>query len=281
MFNTKIRELITFRRCSAFLALLVLVAMKLSGVLYAQSVTQGYGTDETLQRGMIVGTLKDDATKVESINLDQLDNILGVVVDANDSPITLSGEQEKVFVATVGRYEVLVSDQEGEIGVGDYVTVSSLNGIGMRATYEQSEIVGRAIEAFNGTEGVVGTSELTDTKGEKRNVNIGRIELDVGISKNPLAKSAAVTPEWLGKIGQAIAGKSLSPARIYISAAIFLIGSFIAGAILYAGIRSSIIAVGRNPLSKRSIMRGLLEVIFTSLIIFIVSVVGVYLLLRA
>lgn len=263
------------------LGLALLVMMKLTGVLYAQSVTQAYGTDEILQRGMIVGTLEDDPSKVQSINLDQLDRILGVVVDPNDSPITLSGEQEKVYVATIGRYDVLVSDQEGEISVGDYITVSSMNGIGMRATYEQSEIVGRAVEAFNGIDGVVGTSELTDTKGQKRNVDIGRIELDVGISKNPLAKSAAVTPEWLGKIGQAIAGKSLSPFRIYISAGIFLIGSFIAGAILYAGIRSSIIAVGRNPLSKRSILRGLLEVIFTSLIVFIVSVVGVYLLLRA
>lgn len=281
MFKTKIKSLITFKRCSAFVALGLLVTMKLTGVLYAQSVTQAYGTDEVLQRGMIVGTVEDEPEKVESINLDQLDRILGVVVDPNDSPITLSGEEEKVYVATIGRYDVLVSDQEGEIHVGDYITVSSLDGIGMRATYEQSEIVGRATESFNGVDNVVGTSSLTDTKGESRNVDIGRVEVDVGISKNPLAKSAAVTPEWLGKIGQAIAGKSLSPARIYISAGIFLIGSFIAGAVLYAGIRSSIISVGRNPLGKRTILRGLLEVIFTSLIVFIISVVGVYLLLRA
>jgi hypothetical protein len=280
MFKTKIKGLITFKRCAAILALSVLVTMKLTGVLYAQSVTQGYGTDEALQTGMIVGTVEDNPEKVESITLEQLDRLLGVVVDANDSPITLSDQEQKVFVATVGRYDVLVSDQEGEIKPGDFVTISSLSGIGMRATYEQSQIVGRAVEAFNGKDGVVGTSSLTDTKGESRNVDIGRIEIDVGISQNPLAKSAAVTPEWLGKIGQAIAGKSLSPARIYISAAIFLVGSFIAGAILYAGIRSSIIAVGRNPLSKRTILRGLLEVIFTSLIVFIVSVVGVYLLLR-
>jgi hypothetical protein len=281
MFKTKIRSLVTFKRCVALLGLALLVGVKLTGALQAQSVTQGYGTDETLQRGMIVGTKEDDPEKVESINLDQLDRILGIVVDANDSPITISGEQEKVFVATVGRYDVLVSDQEGEIGVGDYITASSLNGIGMRATFEQTEIIGRAVTGFNGKDSLLGESTLTDTKGQNRTVNIGRIEVDIGVSKNPLSKSAAVTPEWLGRIGQAIAGKSLSPARIYISAAIFIVGAFIAGAILYAGIRSSIIAIGRNPLSKRSILRGLLEVIFTSLIVFIISVVGVYLLLRA
>jgi hypothetical protein len=281
MFKTKIRTYLTFKRCAAFTGLALLVSLKLTGIMYAQSVTQGYGTDEILQRGMIVGVKEGDPEKVESLNVDELDRILGIVVDANDSPITLSGEQEKVFVATVGRYDVLVSDQEGEISPGDYLTVSSLDGIAMRATFEQSEIVGRALEGFNGREGIVGESELNDTKGQKRTVHIGRVEVDVALSKNPLAKSAAVTPQWLGKIGQAIAGKSLSPARIYISAAIFIVGAFLAGAILYAGIRSSIIAIGRNPLSKKSILRGLLEVIFTSLIVFIISVVGVYLLLRA
>jgi hypothetical protein len=122
---------------------------------------------------------------------------------------------------------------------------------------------------------------LKDTNGNEQKVNIGRIEVDIAVSKNPLAKSAAVTPEWLGKVGQAISGKSLSPARLYIAAAIFFIGAFIAGAILYAGIRSSIIAIGRHPLSKKSILRGLLQVIFTSLIVFIISVFGVYLLLKA
>ena len=68
---------------------------------------------------------------------------------------------------------------------------------------------------------------------------------------------------------------------MYIAAAIFFIGAFIAGAVLYAGIRSSITAIGRNPLSKKSILRGLLQVIFTSLIVFIISVFGVYLLLKA
>lgn len=280
MFVTKIKQHLTAKRLFSGMALVALILMNVTGVIGAQSVTQGYGADDILQRGMIVGYDQDDASKVEAINVEQMDRLLGIVVDANDSPITLSGEQEKVFVATVGRNSVLVSTQNGSIQPNDYVTVSSLNGIGMLATYEESDVIGRAINGFDGESGVVGTSSLTDTDGNTRDVNIGRIEIDVAIAKNPLAKSAAVTPEWLGRIGEAIAGKSLSPARIYISAAIFLIGAFIAGAILYAGIRSSIIAIGRNPLSKKSILRGLLQVIFTSLIVFIISVIGVYLLLR-
>jgi hypothetical protein len=229
---------------------------------------------------MIVGLKDKDPTTVIPITVDELDKVLGVVVNANDSPITISADKEKVFVATVGRYEVLVSDQEGIVNQSDYVTVSSLAGIGMKATYNQSEILGRAITGFDGKSGVVGTTKLTDSDGGTQEVHIGKIQVDIAVSKNPLAKSAAVTPEFLGKIGQAIAGKSVSPAKIYISAAIFLVGAFIAGAVLYSGIRSSIIAIGRNPLSKKSILRGLLQVIFTSLIVFIIAVVGVYLLLK-
>jgi hypothetical protein len=281
MFLSKIKNHLTFRRTFALLVLLCLVAFKVTGVLYAQSVTQGYGTDETLQRGMIVGLKEGDATKVESLNVNNLDRILGVVVAPNDSPITLSDAKEKVFVATVGRYDLLVSDQEGAISPGEYVTASSLNGIGMKATFEQSEIVGRALEGFDGTEGVVGTSKIKDTKGGERTVNIGRIEIDIGVSKNPIAKSAAVTPEWLGKVGQAIAGKSLSPAKIYMGAGIFIVGASIAFAILISGVRSSMISIGRNPLSKKSILKGLLQVILTSLIVLIISVSAVYLLLKA
>ena len=281
MFLAKIKTRLTFKRSLALVALACLITMKLTGVMYAQSITSGYGTDERLQRGMVVGLVPDDATKVEALNVHELDRILGIVVDPNDSPITISGNVEKVFVATIGRYEVLVSDEEGAISPGEYITVSSLDGIAMKATFEQSEIVGRAMEGFSSKEGVIGDSTLKDSNGKDRTLNLGRIEVDIGISKNPLAKSAAVTPEWLGKIGQAISGKSLSPARLYISVGLLLIGSIIAIAILYSGIRNSMISIGRNPLSKKSILRGLLQVIFTSLIVFIISVVGVYLLLKA
>lgn len=281
MFNQKLKHVLTFKRLASTAALVVLIIVSVNGLTRAQSVTQGYGTDQVLQKGMAVGISDEDPNKVKAINIEESEKALGVVVNATDSPITISGEDQQVFVATVGRYELLVSNQQGPINPGDYVSLSSLDGIGMLATYEQGDVLGRAIGGFNGSDNVVGSSTLEDTAGNEKSVNIGKIEVDVTIAKNPLARSAAVTPEWLGTIGRAIAGKNLSPARIYIGTAIFLVGAFIAGAILYSGIRSSIIAIGRNPLSKKSILRGLLQVVFTSLIVFIISVGGVYLILRA
>lgn len=254
--------------------------MNVSGFMLAQGVAQGFDADEPLQPGVIVGFKEDSPSSIESINVDQVERMLGVVIDPNETPITLSGEDGQVFVATTGIAEVFVSDQNGEIKSGDYVTASSIGGIGMLATTEQSNILGVAVDGFNGRDSRITKGSLQDTSGNTIEVNIGRIKVNIDVKGNPIARSAAVTPEWLGRVGQAIAGKSLSPARIYISAGLFLIGAFISGAILYAGIRSSIIAIGRNPLSKKSILRGLLQVIFTSLIVFIISVGGVYLLLR-
>ena len=48
--------------------------------ILAQSVTQGYGADTLLKRGMIVGLKEDDLRKVETINADQFERLHGVVI---------------------------------------------------------------------------------------------------------------------------------------------------------------------------------------------------------
>jgi hypothetical protein len=49
---------------------------------------------------------------------------------------------------------------------------------------------------------------------------------------------------------------------------------------MYGGIRNGLISIGRNPLSKKSIVRGMIQVILTALTIFLLGIFGVYLLLR-
>ena len=261
------------------MVLAVLVSIKLTGVLSAQSVTRGYGSDQTLQRGMIVGLKKDNAAKVEPLDISRMSDMLGIVVNPNDSPITISDDNQRIFVSTTGLYEVLVSDQQGAINSSDYITLSAVSGVGMKATDEQSDVIGRAAGSFDGKTGVISSTVLSGD-GKQKTVHIGRIPVEIDADKNPLVKPADKTPLLLGRAGRAIAGKSVSPVRLYLSALIFIVGTVIAGAILYAGIRSSIISIGRNPLSKQSIFRSMIGVSFTSLIVFIISVIGVYLLLK-
>lgn len=267
---------------SLVISFAVLTAIFCTGKIFAQNLTQGYGSGAILQRGMIVGLKKDDLREVEPINSDQFDRVFGVVIGANDSAILLYRDDEKVYVATTGRNVVLVSDQNGEIRKGDYVAVSSVSGIGKKANEYDPIIIGRAIEGFKGSDKmqVIGTATIKGSDGKEKNIKIGRSLVDFSISKNPRLKTEDSLPEILRRASELVAGKPVPPIRVYISLAILIVSSIIAGSIMYSGVRSSLIAVGRNPLSKKSIIRGLFQVVIIGLMVFLSGVFGVYLLLK-
>src|SRR5690606_4642733 len=120
------------KRFFALLGLFGLVFLTLSSPLQAQTpptVTQGYGSDSTLQRGTIVSLDAEDTNKVAPASKDNQDRLHGVVIAPNDSALTLSDDQQKTFVATIGRFDALVSTESGIIQPGDFLTVSSITGI--------------------------------------------------------------------------------------------------------------------------------------------------------
>lgn len=281
MMNTKIKRFMNLPRLMALSALGLLIAVSLQHPLSAQTVTQGYNSDQPIQRGMIVNIKKDDGTKIELSTTATIDHIHGVVVDANDAPVTLSNEGEKVFVATTGHFDVLVSTQGGAINAGDYITISGLDGIGMKSGSKETVVVGRALASFDGKSGAVSTTDVKDSSGATHSVNIGRVLVDVNVARNPHLKAPdANLPEFLQRASTAIAGKPVNPVRVYTGVVIFMVSTVIAGSLLYGGVRSAITSIGRNPLSRKSIIRGMLQVIVTGLIIFISGILGVYLLLK-
>jgi hypothetical protein len=248
-------------------------------------VTQGYGVSGNLQKGMIVMLDPKDASKVQAANGGESDAIQGVVVAANEAAFSLGNDAsagDQVYVATTGKYDVLVSDQNGRVKAGDFITISALDGIGMKADSEQSIILGKALEGFDGSNNVISTTKLTTSAGTK-SVSLGLIQVDVGVSHNPLASGAgsdAFVPGFLRKLAQTIAGKPVSAARIYISLAILLLTIVISGSLLYGGVRSSLVSIGRNPLAKRSVLRGLTQVMLIGVIILVIGLIAIYLLLK-
>jgi hypothetical protein len=265
-------------RILAFIGLFSLIIVSMVGPLFAQTLTQGYKSDQPLQRGMLVAVDQDDPTKVEALKDESLDRVKGVVVQKNDSPVTLSSDERKIFVASTGEFDVLVSDQNGVIKEGDYISISSLEGIGMKATTAQPVVAGRATEGFKGS----GDSISATTVGSGSSYNIGRIKANLEIGGNPLLKSPEKSnvPQFLAAIGENVAAKPVSTVRLYLSAALFVATIGLVGFMLYGGVRSSMIAIGRNPLSKKTITRSLFQVVLVSLLIFITGLFGVYLLLK-
>jgi hypothetical protein len=258
-----------------------MIIVSLVQPLAAQAVIQGYTTDAELQRGTIVTLKTDDPNSVEPVTVETGDRMHGVVIQNSDAPVTLAAEGDKAFVATLGRFSVLINTQNGPIRPGDYIAASALTGIGMKADAKQQFVLGKAIEAFDGEQGVLGRTEIKDSAGNSLPVAIGLIPVEIRIVRNPLLQAERTSiPLFLRRATEALAGKPVSSARVYASFFIFLVSAGIAASLLYSGVRSGITAIGRNPLSQKSVLRSLLQVIVTSLLVFISGLFAVYLLLK-
>lgn len=256
--------------------------------LYAESYgggsVQSYAAEAPLDVGTIVQLSAKDSKKVKVATQTELANMFGVAVDRNQLPIAVSSEglENETFVAVSGTYNVLVSTQAGDIKTGDFVTLSSVNGVAMKAGTKEKTVLGRANGSFNGKGVTLGQATLKDSAGKaNQTVTLGSIPVTIAIQNNPNEISTKVNvPDILERVGQEIAQKEVSPIRIYISLAITSVSLIAAIAVVYAGVRNGVISIGRNPMSKKSIFRALLEVFLTGILILVIGLFAVYLLLK-
>ncbi len=250
------------------------------------SSVQGYAADSALQYGTVVQLVGGATTKVAPATAKDLNAMYGMTVDPHELSLSISNSNlaNEVYVATSGTYNVLVSTQNGAIKAGDYITMSAIDGVLMKAgSYDDQKVVfGRAAGDFSGKNNSIGSTSLHYSDGKTtQTVALGMVPVAINIERNPNQKSTkANLPPALQKLGEAIADKPVSPTRIYLSIGITGLSIIVALVTLYAGIRNALIAIGRNPLSKKSIFRGLLEIILTGFIILIIGLFAVYLLLK-
>ena len=249
---------------------LILAFLLWPALALADNVVQGFKAQGSLELGEVV-SLTSDGTAVEASPANLSNSIYGVVIDPSKAALYLSGTGKQVYVANTGDYPVLVDNQNGPIKVGDHLSISSTSGVAAKASADQPYVLGQAVEAFDGTQNVVGH----DGKFAK-----GKITVSIFITRSPLFKNSLAIPEPLQKIGNAIAGREAPPLKIYTALIIFVVASALTVILLAVGIRGGMTAIGRNPLSRHLILRGLFEVIGAGVVIFFSSLLGVYLLLR-
>lgn len=258
---------------------LVLAVSLVWGVaVYANTaISQSYIADEPLPIGSIVSLKEDSSDRVEAANIDNVDNILGVVINENNSMIKLSGDQEnQVPVANSGTFSVLVSDINGDINRGDHITASPINAVGMKAT-SNIKVVGIAQSALTQEQGHEDT--YTDENGEEHPVLLGEVPVQVDIAYYFKEPDKTIIPSAVQNVTDAIAGKPTKPLPIIISGIIFIITLIAVASIIFSMIRGSIISVGRNPMSQSAVYRNVMQL--TALVIGILSVAiaSIYLLL--
>lgn len=270
----------------ATVGIAIVTSLLVSSFAMAEGATslQSYSATKHLNIGTIVELTDSKTQTVQPATQPNMQNMFGVSVDQNKLSFKLSNSKLKneTYVATSGTYNVLVSTQNGEIKQGDYVTMSSIEGVGMLADTEQATVLGRSQGQFNGQGASLGQSTLKDVDGKtNQQVSVGLVPVAINITRNPQIESTKVdVPEFLQRLGQQIADKQVSPVRIYLSMAITAASIIIALVMLYSGVRSAIVSIGRNPMTKKSIFRALAEVILTSILILVIGLFAVYLLLR-
>ncbi len=246
-----------------------------------QLVAQGYSTNSLLQPGMIVMLDNKNPNMVTVLDLKNVNRMLGVVVPASESSLTISQQSnsDEVFVSNTGQQNVLVSNQNGPINVGDYITVSAISGIGMKADANEGVVLGQAAGKFDGTNNVISSTSLKNSAGKAQAVSIGSIPVDIHIASNPLNQGAKGVPVFLSRITKFATNKSVSATRIYLGMLCVLAGLVVTITLVYSAIKNGFISLGRNPLAKRSIAINLIRILVIALVIFAVSLGGAYLII--
>ncbi len=275
------RKPVSARRVRWFQAAVCLLAASLPTlVMAAAGLAQGYRATEALTPGSVVSVDSQNSNSVVSANTDRLDGLVGVVVDSQDALLLVSSGLDQVQVATTGVVTTLVSDLGGDIKIGDKITPSAISGVGVKAT-TSTKVVGIAQSEFNSkSEGAVKRT-IKDKAGASKEVYVGRIPIIVGVAYyvSGVASDKTVIPSFIQNLANEIANRKVSPLPIIVSVIIIVIALIVITALVYGAIKSSIISIGRNPLSQGAVYRSLLQVSALVMGILTVAMVTVYLIL--
>lgn len=260
------------------IAAILIVALTLPLVARAVTpISQSYSAPQKLSLGSLVSLEKNSSDKVIAASTSNVDSLLGVVINADSSLLSLSnGEDNQAQVATSGTLQVLASTINGPIARGDHITASPISGVGMKAT-DNVRIVGIAQGDLSDSSGTKQT--YTDKDGHEQSVTLGQVPVLVNVSYYFKEPEKTIIPGTIQNLANSLAGKPVKTLPIIISAAIFIIMLIVVSSITYSMIRSSIISVGRNPMSQSAIYRDLIQLSGLVLVILAVGLIAIYLIL--
>ena len=191
-------------------------------------------------------------------------NMAGVV--SLDPAMAFEGEEvmaNSVSMISSGKAYVLVSNENGAIKAGDFVTSSKQPGVAMKAL-KSGYALGVAMENFVPTE-----------EGK-----YGKVLVSVGVK--PVVLTQGAGRNLLELIRQGFEGAFLSPlsALRYVVAGIVVVVSVVFGFLYFGRVaKTGVEAVGRNPLASRTIQLNVMMNVGLTLVIVGVGLAIAYLVL--
>lgn len=225
--------------------------------------------DQEIQGGQIVGQAPEGIVRTKQPYWEKL---FGVAVS---SPIIVVHEKtdKTRAIATSGEALVQVTAKNGGVKVGDFVTSSDIPGVGMKAR-EPGYVVGIAKTAFTPANSEsVGTSNETGTVLVEINVHFtAKSDKELGNVLLRIFKAFTTSLEDQSKIAQVIRYVIGS----FLALIIFLFSMFWFG----RSLKTSIEAMGRNPLARNSIQFGMLINFFLAAFVTIIGLVVAFIIIR-
>lgn len=242
----------------------------------APAISQNFqASGDNLTAGTLVSLTAGSPNTVEPSTSTRVADIVGVVAD---SPlIELGEEMGSAQVVTSGVTHALVSNINGDIESGDKITASPITGVGMKVS-EPTLIMGTAQASLESVE--ASTRTITDRDGNEQSVKVGLVPLDVSVTfYAATATQQELVPPFVQDIAETIAGKPVSPVKVIASILVLLLALISVMVLLYSSVRSSIISIGRNPLSEKAVHKSLIEVGIVVIGILLLTSITIYLIL--
>lgn len=244
---------------------------------FASDIVEGFISTSNLPSGVIVASTIDQETQVELAGQGNANRVVGVTSGQKEGLLTFSSKDSDIYVATSGPAPVYVSDLNGEIKKGDYVTASPIKGVGMAADDQTSFVLGTALEDYDVNKATE-TASVANLQGSKSDVKIGKIQVEVD-PRNITVGESNQRQVFVSFLGEAVAGRPVSQTQVIVALLLFFILLILEGSILYGSIYSSVISIGRNPLARRAVYKNLAQVAGIAITVLLVGLGAIYIVL--
>lgn len=221
--------------------------------------------DTDLKDGMIISSTGDGLKKSKS-PYDA--GMVGVII--SNPTIVIHPQTDKTkAVISGGDNLVLVNKKNGNIKKGDFITSSDIPGVGQKAI----------------SNGYVVAIALDDFPKSGDNSSEGLIKASINIHFD-FIQGSAVGLGGLDQIGQSLLNRVSNPtefvklSRYLIAALVAIIAILLAFFSFARSVRNGIEAMGRNPLARASIQRGMIINAFLTAVIALFGLAAAYLIIR-
>lgn len=256
----------------------LLILLSVSGASASSpNISHSFFTSQDIPNANLVVLSTKKLNFVEFANTSNQSSLMGITVSSTDSLLAFDPDSAKIQVATSGTALLLVSDVNGSVKVGDQVSVSPFNGIGMRAE-QGTYVIGLAQTGFNSKSPGATTRTVKDKDGNSKQIHVGYAKVSIAIGE--YISSNGKDPNFLQKVFKSLTGHTIATWRIIASIVVALMTGIAIITLIYASIYGGIISIGRNPLAKSIIFRALSSVLVMSLLVALIGGLLIYLMLR-